>query len=98
MRPAPTSPALTDAEAIAAMKRSVAGTGQCTIGEQSQDGFKETARVDTAAIPVLPGTDRVSFMKVKGKQTDDEITRGNQDDGVTSALLIELRKARLRAD
>jgi hypothetical protein len=45
-RPAPTSAALTDAEAIAAMKTSVAWTGQYTIGERSPDGLKATARVD----------------------------------------------------
>ena len=62
-RPAPNSAALTEAEVITAMKTSVAWTGQYTIGEQSQDGLKATAIVDTASSPVLPGTQRVYFRK-----------------------------------
>jgi hypothetical protein len=67
-RPAPKSAALTDPEAVAAMRTNVAWTGQYTIGEQSQDGLKATARVDTASSPALPGTDRVYFMKVEGNK------------------------------
>jgi hypothetical protein len=93
-RPAPTSAALTDAEAIAAMKTSVAWTGQYTIGEQSPHGLKATARVDTASSPALPGTDRVYFMKVTGnKLTMKSPGVIEPMTGVTSALVIELVKA-----
>jgi hypothetical protein len=93
-RPAPASAALTDAEAVAAMKTSVAWTGQYTIGEQSQDGLKATARVDTASSPALPGTDRVYFMKVEGnKLTMKSPGVVEPMTGVTSALVIELVKA-----
>ena len=93
-RAAPGSASLTDAEAIAAMKTSVAWTGQYSIGEQSPDGLKATARVDTASSPALPGTDRVYFMKVEG----DHLTMKSPGviepmTGVTSALVIELVKA-----
>ena len=53
-RAAPASAALTDAEAIAAMKTSVAWTGEYTIGGLSPDGLKATARVDTASSSALP--------------------------------------------
>ena len=93
-RPAPISAALTDAEAIAAMKTSVAWTGQYTIGEQSQDGLKVTARVDTASSPALPGTERVYFMKVEGnKLTMKSPGVIEPMTGVTSGLVIELVKA-----
>jgi hypothetical protein len=93
-RAAPTSAALTDPEAIAAMKTSVAWTGQYTIGEQSPDGLKATARVDTASSPALPGTDRVYFMKVEGnKLTMKSPGVIEPMTGVTSALVIELVKA-----
>jgi hypothetical protein len=93
-RPTLTAAALTDPEAIAAMKTSVAWTGQYTIGEQNQDGLKATALVDTASSPALPGTDRVYFMKVEG----DKLTMKSPGviepmTGVTSALMIELVKA-----
>jgi hypothetical protein len=69
-------------------------TGQYTIGEQSQDGLKATARVDTAASPALPGTDRVYFMKVEGsKLTMKSPGVIEPMTGVTSALMIELVKA-----
>jgi Lipocalin-like domain len=48
-RAAPASAALTAAEAITAMKTSVAWTGAYTIGGQSPDGLKTTARVDTVS-------------------------------------------------
>jgi hypothetical protein len=92
-RAAPASAALTDAEAIAAMKTSVAWTGQYTIGEQSSDGLKATALVDTASSPALPGTDRVYFMKVEGnKLTMKSPGVIEPMTGVTSALVIELVK------
>jgi hypothetical protein len=93
-RPAPNSAALTDPEAIAAMKSSVAWTGRYTIGEQSPDGLKATARVDTASSPALPGTDRVYFMKVDGnKLTMKSPGVIEPMTGVVSALVIELEKA-----
>jgi len=92
-RPAPIS-AAPDAEAIAAMKTSVAWTGQYTIGEQNQDGLKATARVDNASSPALPGTDRVYFMKVEGnKLTMKSPGVIEPMTGITSALVIELVKA-----
>jgi hypothetical protein len=93
-RAAPTSAALTDAEAIAAMKTSVAWTGQYTIGEQNPDGLKATARVDTASSPALPGTDRVYFMRVEGNRLTMKSPGVIEPmTGVTSALVIELVKA-----
>jgi hypothetical protein len=93
-RAAPGSATLTDAEAIAAMKTSVAWTGQYTIGGQSPDGLKATAHVDTASSPALPGTDRVYFMKVEGnKLTMRSPGVIEPMTGVTSALVIELVKA-----
>lgn len=93
-RATPAKAALTDAEAIAAMKTSVAWTGQYTIGEQSPDGLKLTSRVDTAANQGLFGTNRVYFMKVEG----DKLTMKSPGviepmTGITSALVIELVKA-----
>ena len=86
--------ALTDAEAIAAMKTSVACTGQYSIGKQSQNGLKATARVDTASSPALPGTDRVYFMKVEGnKPTMKSPGVIEPMTGVTSALVIEFVQA-----
>jgi hypothetical protein len=80
-RAKPAAAALRDAEAIAAMKTSVAWTGQYTIGEQNQDGIKATARVDTASSPALPGTDRVYFMKVEGnKLTMKSLIHDNPND------------------
>jgi hypothetical protein len=93
-RAAPASAVLSDAEAIAAMKTSVAWTGQYTIGGESADGLKATARVDTASSPALPGTDRVYFMKVEGnKLTMRSPGVIEPMTGVTSALVIELLKA-----
>jgi len=93
-RAAPASAALTDAEAIAAIKTSVAWTGQYTIGGQSPDGLKATARVDTASSPALAGTDRVYFMKIEGnKLTMKSPGVIEPMTGVTSALVIELVKA-----
>ena len=93
-RPAAKSPALTDAEAIAAMKTSAAWTGQYTIGEHGPDGLKTTTRVDSASSPALPGTDRVFFMKVEGnKLTMTSPGVIEPMTGVTSAVAIELVKA-----
>jgi hypothetical protein len=76
------------------LKTSVAWTGQYTLGEQSQDGLKATARVDTASSPALPGTDRVYFMKVEGNKLTMKSPGANEPmTGITSALVIELVKA-----
>ena len=48
-RKAPAAPALTDAEAIALMKTQVAWTGKYTTTEQTAEGIKLTAHVDTAS-------------------------------------------------
>jgi hypothetical protein len=93
-RPAAKSAALTDPEAIAAMKTSAAWTGQYTIGEHSSDGLKTTTRVDSASSPALPGTDRVFFMRVEGnklRMTSPGVIEPMT--GVTSAIAIELVKA-----
>lgn len=93
-RATPASAALSDAEAVAAMKTSVAWTGQYTISGQSPDGLKATARVDTASSPALPGTDRIYFMKVEGnKLTMKSPGVIEPMTGITSALVIELVKA-----
>jgi len=93
-RHAPALATLTDAEAIAAMKTSVAWTGQYTIGKPSPDGLKATIRVDAASSPALPGTERVYFMKVEGnKLTMTSPGVIEPMTGVTSALVIELLTA-----
>jgi hypothetical protein len=93
-RPAPASAALSDPEAIVAMKTSIAWTGQYTINEQSPDGLKATVQVDTASSPALPGTDRVYLMKVEGNRlTMKSLGVIEPMTGVTSALVIELAKA-----
>ncbi len=48
-RKAPATAALTDAEAIAMMKSQVAWTGRYTTADQTPDGIKVTAHVDTAS-------------------------------------------------
>jgi hypothetical protein len=93
-RTTPASAMLTDAEAIAAMKTSVAWTGRYTIGVQSPDGLKATARVDAASSPALPGSDRIYFMKVEGNKLIMKSPGVIEPmTGVTSALEIELVKA-----
>src|SRR5450432_302540 len=67
-RKPPASPALTDAESIAMMKTQVAWTGKYTIGEQTPDGIKMTARVDAASSEAINNTDRVYFMRAGGNR------------------------------
>ncbi|MGO9945519.1 MAG: lipocalin-like domain-containing protein [Steroidobacteraceae bacterium] len=67
-RKAPAAPTLTDAEAIAAMKSSVAWTGKYVTTDQTPDGLKLTSHVDTASSEALHGTDRVYFMRVDGNK------------------------------
>jgi hypothetical protein len=63
-RKAPATATLTDAEAIAMMKTQVAWTGKYTIGEQTTEGIKLTARVDAASSQAIFDTDRVYFIRV----------------------------------
>jgi hypothetical protein len=67
-RKAPASPTLTDAEAIAKMKSQVAWTGKYTVGEQTTDGIKIIAHVDTASSQAIVGNDRVYFVRVEGNK------------------------------
>jgi hypothetical protein len=65
-RKAPGSPTLTDPEAIAMMKSQVAWTGKYTVGEQTSDGIKIIAHVDTASSQAIVGNDRVYLVRVEG--------------------------------
>jgi Lipocalin-like domain len=67
-RKAPAAPALTDAEAIALMKTQVAWTGKYTADEQTAEGIRFTAHVDTASSQAITGNDRVYFMQVDGNK------------------------------
>jgi hypothetical protein len=67
-RKAPAAAALTDAEAIAMMKSHVAWTGKYSTAEQTSDGIKVTAHVDTASSQAITGNDRVYFMRVDGNK------------------------------
>ena len=69
-RKMPASPTLSDAEAVTMMKTQVAWTGKYTVGEQTPDGIKITAHVDTASSQAIVGNDRVYFVRVEG----DKIT------------------------
>src|ERR1700692_2209057 len=93
-RKAPAAPALTDAEAIAAMKSHVAWTGKYVTTDQTPDGMKLTAHVDTASSEALNGTDRVYFMRVDGNKlmmkSPGVIVPMT---GATSVVEIELVKA-----
>jgi lipocalin-like protein len=65
-RKAPAAAALTDAEAVAMMKSHVAWSGTYSTAEQTPDGLKVIARVDTASSQAITGSDRVYFMRVEG--------------------------------
>ncbi len=67
-RKAPAAAALTDAEAIASMKSHVAWTGRYATADQTPDGIKTIAHVDTASSQAITGTDRVYFMRVDGNK------------------------------
>jgi len=67
-RKAPAAAALTDAEAIALMKSHVAWTGTYTVADQTPDGIKVVAHVDTASSQAITGTDRVYLMRVDGRK------------------------------
>jgi hypothetical protein len=65
-RKAPAAAALTDAEAVAMMKSQVAWTGKYSTADQTPEGIKLTAHVDTASSQAITGNDRVYFMRVDG--------------------------------
>jgi hypothetical protein len=67
-RTAPATATLTDAESLAMMKSHIAWTGRYTIGEQTPDGIKVIAHVDTASSQAITGTDRVYFIRVDGNR------------------------------
>ena len=77
-RKAPAAPALTDAEAIALMKSHVAWTGQYITADQTPDGIKVMAHVDTASSQAITGTDRVYFMRVEGNKLVVKSPRGDR--------------------
>ena len=65
-RKAPTTPTLTDAEAVAMMKTQVAWTGKYTTAEQTPEGIKLTAHVDAASSQAIYDTDRVYLVRMNG--------------------------------
>ena len=65
-RKAPATPALTEAESVAAMKSHVSWTGKYVTGEQTPDGIKLTSRVDAASSEALNNTDRMYFIRANG--------------------------------
>jgi hypothetical protein len=65
-RKAPAVASLTDAESIAMMKSQVAWTGKYSTTDQTSEGIKLTAHVDTASSQAITGNDRVYFMRVDG--------------------------------
>jgi hypothetical protein len=93
-RKAPAAAALTDAEAIAMMKSHVAWTGKYSTADQTPDGIKATAHVDTASSQAITGSDRVYFMRVDGNKlmmkSPGVIVPMT---GATSVVEIELVKA-----
>jgi hypothetical protein len=93
-RKAPAAAALTDAEAIAAMKSHVAWTGKYVTTDQTPGGMKLTAHVDTASSEAINSTDRVYFMRVDGNKlmmkSPGVIVPMT---GATSVVEIELVKA-----
>jgi hypothetical protein len=93
-RKAPATAALTDAEAIAMMKSHVAWTGKYSTADQTPDGIKTTAHVDTASSQAITGSDRVYFMQVDGNKlmmTSPGVVVPMT--GATSVVEIELVKA-----
>jgi len=93
-REAPAAAALTDAEAISAMKTHVAWTGKYATTDQTRDGLKLTAHVDAASSQALTGTDRVYLMRIDGNRlmmkSPGVIVPMT---GATSVVEIELVKA-----
>ena len=50
------------------MKTQVSWTGKYIAGEQTADGIKVTAHVDTSSSETITGHDRVYFMRVDGNK------------------------------
>ena len=67
-RKTPAAAALNDAESIAMMKSQVAWTGKYTTTDQTSEGIKLTAHVDTASSQAITGNNRVYFMRVDGNK------------------------------
>jgi hypothetical protein len=67
-RTAPATATLTDTESLAMMKSHVAWAGKYTTGEETPDGIKVTAHVDTASNQAVTGIDRVYFMRMDGNK------------------------------
>jgi Lipocalin-like domain len=57
-----------DAEAVEMMKTQVAWTGKYSTGEQTAEGIKVTAHVDTSSSQAITGHDRVYFIQVNGNK------------------------------
>jgi len=71
----------------------VAWTGKYSTAEQTSDGIKVTAHVDTASSQAITGNDRVYFMRVDG----DKLTVKSPGvvvpvTGATSVVEFELVK------
>jgi hypothetical protein len=93
-RKAPTTPTLTDAEAVAMMKTQVAWTGKYTTGEQTAEGIKLTAHVDAASSQAIFDTDRVYLIRVDGnKMTVKSPGVIVPMTGATSVVEFELARA-----
>jgi len=94
-RKAPTSAAMTDAEAASFMKSSAAYTGNYVADPTpTPDGIKITIRVDAAANQALTGTDRVLFVRVDGdKMTLKSPAIVVPTTGQTSAVQLDFVKA-----
>ena len=59
---------LIGAEALEMMTSHASWTGKYTTAEQTPDGIKVTAHVDTASTQAIVGKDRVYFMHVNGNK------------------------------
>jgi Lipocalin-like domain len=67
-RKTPAAAALTDPESVAMMKSHVGWTGKYSTADQTPEGIKLTAHVDTASSQAITGNDRVYFMRVDGNK------------------------------
>ena len=65
-RKTPSSPALSDAEAVAMFKTQIAWTGKYELGDQTPEGVKLIAHVDAASSQAIFGAQRVYFVRVEG--------------------------------
>jgi hypothetical protein len=93
-RKTPAAAALTDAESIEAMKTHASWTGKYTANEQTPDGIKIAAKVDSATSQALAGKERVYFTRVNGnKMTMKSAPLIVPMTGASSVVYIELVKA-----